>query len=224
MLLIIYEEKGLKLEIVYLKNIDSTHKFLLNKLSENELQSPIAVISEEQTAGVGTKEREWIGYRGNLFLSFAIKKNQLPKDLPLNSISIYFAYVLKELLSEHNSQVWLKWPNDFYNNDKKIGGVLTALKGENIICSIGLNLVQSPNNFAILDIKIDKNKLIEEFFLKVKQVILWKYVFSKYKIEFEKSKNYYTTIENHKKVSLSDAVLQEDGSIMINNKKVFSLR
>jgi len=212
------------LEIVYLKNIDSTHKFLLKKLSDFELFPPVAVVSEEQNSGIGTKDREWIGYKGNLFLSFCVKKTNLPFDLPLGSVSIYYAYILKEILAEHGSNVWLKWPNDFYIDDKKIGGVLTTLRGENIICSIGLNLKKSPDNFQVIDINITKDELIELYFLKLKQVIFWKYIFRYYKIEFEKSKCYKTTIDGDKKISLESAKLQEDGSILIENKKVYSLR
>ena len=212
------------MEIVYLKNIDSTHKFLLKKLSDFELFPPVAVVSEEQNSGIGTKDREWIGYKGNLFLSFCVKKTNLPFDLPLGSVSIYYAYILKEILAEHGSNVWLKWPNDFYIDDKKIGGVLTTLRGENIICSIGLNLKKSPDNFQVIDINITKDELIELYFLKLKQVIFWKYIFRYYKIEFEKSKCYKTTIDGDKKISLESAKLQEDGSILIENKKVYSLR
>jgi len=212
------------LEIVYLKNVDSTHKFLLKKLSEKKLFAPIAIVSEEQNSGIGTKDREWIGYKGNLFLSFCIEKSDLPHDLPLGSVSIYYAYILKEILFKKGSKVWLKWPNDFYLHDKKIGGVLTTIKGKNIICSIGLNLKKSPNNFQIIDINIEKDELIELYFLKLKQVIFWKYIFRHYKIEFEKSRGYETTINGTKKISLGSAKLQDDGSILLENRRVYSLR
>lgn len=212
------------MEIVYLKNIDSTHKFLLKNLFEKKLFAPIAVVAEEQNSGIGTKDREWIGYKGNLFLSFCIEKKDLPKDLPLGSISIYYAYILKEILCERGSKLWLKWPNDFYLDDKKIGGVLTTVRGENIICSVGLNLKKSPTNFQVIDINIEKDELIELYFLKQKQVIFWKYIFSHYKIEFEKSRAYKTTAKDGEKVSLESAELLNDGSIMIDNKRVHSLR
>ncbi|MFW3328905.1 biotin--[acetyl-CoA-carboxylase] ligase, partial [Aliarcobacter butzleri] len=53
--------------------------------------------------------------------------------------------------------------------------------------------------------------------------ISWKQIFSDFKIEFEKSKKFQTTIDNQK-ISLESAILNDDGSIQINNKKVFSLR
>ena len=41
--------------------------------------------------------------------------------------------------------------------------------------------------------------------------------------EFQLSKKFQTTIDNQK-VSLENAILNEDGSIQVNNEKVFGLR
>ena len=34
----------------------------------------------------------------------------------------------------------IKWPNDFYIDDKKIGGTITNLSGKYVYCGIGTNL------------------------------------------------------------------------------------
>ncbi len=211
------------LEIAYFKKLDSTHKFLLKNIKENKLKPPFMIVSENQDNGVGTGDNKWISLEGNLFLSFVISSEQIPKDLPKQSISIYFAYLLKEVLSKRGSSVWLKWPNDFYVKNKKVGGVLSYIYKENIICSIGLNLKKSPDNFGILDINIEKNQLIKELILNLKSKKSWKGIFKKYQVEFEKSKSFETKI-GKTKVSMSKAVLQKDGSIQIERKKVYSLR
>jgi BirA family biotin operon repressor/biotin-[acetyl-CoA-carboxylase] ligase len=214
------------LEILYLKESASTHVELIEKLQKKELKAPIALVAEVQTAGVGSRENSWIGGEGNLFLSFCIKADTLPSDLPKSSISIYFSYLLKEVLEEFGSHVFLKWPNDFYIENKKIGGTITKiLKDDILVCSIGLNLKNAPENFETIDINIDKNILIKNFFLKLKQDIFWKKIFSKYRVEFEKSRCFFYHDEiSKKKVSLKSAKLQEDGSILLNNRKVYSLR
>lgn len=56
---------------------------------------------------------------GNLFFSFVLKRNDLPSDLQIQSASIYFSYILKEVLALEGSKIWLKWPNDFYIDNKK---------------------------------------------------------------------------------------------------------
>ncbi len=211
------------LEIVYFEKLDSTHKFLLKKLKSNEFKSPIMIVAKNQENGVGTHTNRWISLEGNLFVSFSILKDDLPKDLELQSVSIYFAYILKEVLEKKGSKVWLKWPNDFYIDDKKIGGVLSTIVGENIVVSFGLNIKKAPQNFKNLDINIEKNEIIKLFILNLKSKKSWEGIFKKYRVEFEKSKEYHVRV-GEKKESLESAILLKDGSIKIENKKVYSTR
>jgi len=211
------------LEILYFDKLDSTHKFLLRKIKEKEISPPVLVTAKEQTDGIGTRGKSWISIRGNLFLSMAISKKSLPKDLPLQSVSIYYAYLFKELLASFGSKVWLKWPNDLYLDDKKIGGILTQIVGDTLIVSIGLNVKKSPKKFKTIDISLDKSILVEEFVLKVKEVVSWKKIFSKYQVEFSRSRAFETTQhKNGKKILLKDAVLDRDGSIKIYGERIYS--
>jgi len=207
----------------YLKNVDSTQVYLKKLLQNKNLQLPHAVVADMQTNGLGSRDNSWQGMKGNLFLSFAIPLDSLPDDLKIESSSIYFAYILKDVLNNLNSLVWLKWPNDFYINDFKIGGMITNVVGTTLVCGIGLNLVSSPYEFTILDIKISKDKLLKEYFKKIEKKLLWKQVFSKYKLEFYRNKKFYTHNKSLK-ISMDNASLQEDGSIIINGERIYSLR
>jgi BirA family biotin operon repressor/biotin-[acetyl-CoA-carboxylase] ligase len=51
----------------------------------------------------------------------------------------------------------------------------------------------------------------------------WKNIFSKYKIEFSFSQRFFAHIDG-REVSLKNAILLDDGSINIDDKKVYSLR
>jgi len=211
------------LTTTYLKSVESTQVYLKQLLKEKKITAPHAVISDIQTDGIGSRDNTWKGMDGNLFLSFAIPFDDLPYDLKLESSSIYFAYLLKDVLNHLNSSVWLKWPNDFYIKDKKIGGMITNIVDDNLICGVGINLVSSPSEFDILDIKIDKQKLLKLYLQNIEKKVLWKQVFSKYKLEFYRNKNYYTHSDNVK-ISLDTASLEDDGSITINGKRIYSLR
>ncbi len=211
------------MQIIYLDTVHSTQKYLKEKITTNELQAPIAVSADLQTDGIGSRENKWISKEGNLFLSFAIKKSFLPEDLKLESASIYFSYILKETLQELGSNVWIKWPNDFYFADKKIGGTITNLVQDIVICGIGLNSNSAPEAHASLDIAVEKKKLLENYFKNIEKKVLWKQVFSKYKLEFYKNQNFYTHI-NKNRVSLRDAKLSSDGSLEINGERVYGLR
>ncbi|EQB35441.1 hypothetical protein M947_09160 [Sulfurimonas hongkongensis] len=211
------------MKILYLKEIDSTQKFLKKLIRGKEVKAPFAVVSDTQSAGVGSRNNAWNSQKGNLFLSFAIELDELPKDLKLESASIYFSYILKTLLYEEGSCVWIKWPNDFYVDDKKIGGMITNLEANTLICGLGLNLVMAPDGFAKLDIKVDKKEVLKKYFTKIEEKISWKQVFSKYELEFYKNKNFFTHNQNIK-IPLEGVKLQQDGSIINNGKRIYSTR
>ncbi|WP_304543084.1 biotin--[acetyl-CoA-carboxylase] ligase [Sulfurimonas microaerophilic] len=211
------------MKILYLDEVDSTQKYLKKLIQNSTPDLPIAVSSESQTNGIGSRNNSWSGISGNLFLSFALPFKELPNDLKLESASIYFAYLLKETLAESGSKVFIKWPNDFYLNEKKIGGMITTIVEDYLICGVGLNLVAAPQGFEKIDIKIEKKVLLENYFKKVEKKVLWKKVFSKYRLEFHKNNKFFVHV-NEKKVSLSNAILEADGSLNIDGERIYSLR
>ena len=211
------------MQISFLESIDSTQTYLKELLRENKITPPCAVVAQTQTNGLGSRGNAWHGMEGNLFLSFAYPRSRMPQDLKIESSSIYFAYLLKETLAEAGSHVWLKWPNDFYLGELKIGGVITNVVQEALVCGIGLNLKIAPEGFAKLDIEITKEKLLENYFAKVEKFISWKQVFSNYELEFPRNQNFFTH-GNGTKIPLKDVSLQSDGSIISNGERIFSLR
>ncbi len=211
------------MKILYLESVDSTQTYLKKLIKNKSIETPYAVISNIQTNGIGSRDNSWKGLEGNLFLSFAIDKDDLPKDLKLESASIYFAYLLKEVLSTLGSKIWLKWPNDFYIDTLKLGGMITSLQNNSLICGVGLNLVYAPENFTKLDINISKIELLNLYIHKIEEKLSWKQVFSNYKLEFQKNKEFSTHHKNFK-ISLKNASLQYDGSIVNNGERIYSLR
>jgi len=210
-------------QILWFDELGSTQSYLKEKLSTGELSSPVAIVAGRQTEGIASRGNSWIGLEGNLFFSFCISRDLLPSDLSLESSSIYFSYILKECLKEEGSELWLKWPNDFYILNTKIGGTITFLRDNDLICGIGLNLCRSPEGFAHLDIEIDKKELLDRFFKKIEKKPSWKQIFSKFEVEFERSKKYHTHYENNK-ISLEKAFLNKDGSLNVNGQRIYSLR
>ena len=211
------------MEINWFKHLPSTHKYLIDNIKNNSIIAPLAIGVDIQSDGVGSRGNTWEGDEGNLYFSFCVKEKHLPKDLKLESTSIYFSYILKEVLSELGSQTWIKWPNDFYLDNAKVGGVITTKIKDTIIGSMGLNILHAPEPFAVLDIDILPQNLVKLFLEKLEKNISWKNVFSKYKIEFKNSLGFTFHLDG-KKVALGDAILCEDGSIEVDNKKVYSLR
>jgi len=192
------------LEIIYFNQIDSTQKYLLHNLKEN-----ICIWSDNQTNGIGSRGNSWIGEKGNLFFSFSIHKDKLPDDLLLQSISIYFMYQLKKLLKTLGSKVKFKWPNDLYLK-KKVGGCITNIKNDIIICGIGLN-TKSSLEYESLDIDIENEKLLKIYLEYIQNFPKWQEIFKEFEEEFYK----YNFI---------NAKLNKDGSITKDNERIYSLR
>lgn len=211
------------MEILSFDSLTSTQKHLVDALNAKEIIKPTAVIAMEQTDGVGSRDNEWSGGEGNFFASISLSSDMLPSDLPMSSASIYFAFLMKTALENRVNGVWLKWPNDLYCEDEKIGGVITKKTIDFLVVGIGVNLKENKNGYSALDTDISPlillNIFLEELELKPK----WKQVFSKYKVEFERSRPYFTH-QSDTKIDMKNAILCSDGSLLIDEKKVYSLR
>jgi len=211
------------LEVLCFNELESTQTYLIDELKKKTLTAPIVIMAKEQTAGVGSRDNAWEGGEGNLFFSLAISINDLPQDLPLNSASIYFSYLMKEVLEQYVTDVWLKWPNDLYHNQSKIGGTITKKIDNILVCGMGINLEKNENGFEALNLNIEPIFLLKKYILKLEKLLKWKQIFSQYRIEFERSKHFYTHVNGEYK-SLESAILSEDGSLIIENKRVYSIR
>ncbi|MBT5935399.1 biotin--[acetyl-CoA-carboxylase] ligase [Sulfurimonas sp.] len=211
------------MKTLFFKSLPSTQTYLKNLLKQDKTITSIAVVAGIQTAGIGSRDNSWNSIEGNLFLSFSMKISDLPKDLKIESASIYFSYLLKETLSELGSKVLVKWPNDLYLRDKKIAGMITNIVDDRLVCGVGVNLVSSPTGFGHVDIEIRKEILLKNYFKNIAKKVLWKQVFSKYKLEYYTNKNLYTHV-NGAKIHLNNTELQDDGSLKINGERIYSLR
>ena len=211
------------MELLCFDTLESTQTYLLEEIKSKRLTAPVCVMAKKQTKGIGSRDNSWEGGEGNLFFSFAIDLKDLPKDLPLSSASIYFSYIMREILNGYDNEVWLKWPNDLYEKSNKIGGTITKKFDNILLCGIGINLQKKLNGFKALNINVEPIDLLNEYLVELEKYPTWKQVFSLYRIEFEQSKGYFTHIEGELK-SLKNATLSKDGSLIIENKRVYSIR
>jgi len=130
---------------------------------------------------------------------------------------------MKKVLLGLGENVWLKWPNDLYSDGNKIGGIITQKIGQNLLCGIGVNLKNYQNGFKALGSDIEAKKLLDLYLKELREGWSWLSIFKEYRVEFESSKGYSTHIY-HNKTSLQNASLCEDGSLIIDGKRVYSLR
>ncbi|AKT91841.1 biotin--[acetyl-CoA-carboxylase] ligase [Campylobacter gracilis] len=211
------------MKIKFVEQIASTQEFLVGAVREGRITPPFAIAANRQSAGIGSRGNDWEGVSGNLAFSFCVAQTDLPADVPPQSASIYFAMIMQELLASLGSQLWLKWPNDFYLGERKIGGAMTNKIKNTLVCGIGMNLLGAPEYAGILDIKISAKDAIDGFFALYENKIPWKQIFRNFSLQFQKSQNFSVHLGGEK-ISLAQAKLCEDGSIIINEERVYALR
>ena len=134
--------------LITLNEVDSTNTFLKDALSKSTpLLDGTVIMAEKQFAGRGQVENSWQSEAGkNLTFSILLNPSFLAVDrqFELNkAISIALNDVLIKYIP---ASAFIKWPNDLYINDKKLGGILIEggqkIIGEPfwMIIGIGLNL------------------------------------------------------------------------------------
>ena len=135
--------------IKYLPTCHSTNDIAVEMIqSENTVFEGTVIITDNQTAGRGQRGNTWEASSGeNLTFSLILKPNFLKASdqFQLNiAISMGVFDFLSEFIDENLS---VKWSNDIYYKDKKMGGILieNSLQGYQIghsIIGIGLNINQ----------------------------------------------------------------------------------
>lgn len=211
------------MEIISFETLPSTQAYLISEIKKESCKLPVCVITDIQTEGIGSRDNNWVCLKGSLFASVALPLDMLPLDLPLQSASIYFGKLMQEVLVKLNKDIWLKWPNDLYLEDKKIGGIITTSLQDSFVCGIGVNMGSSENEFVSLNTDKTPYFILEEFLKVVEKKPTWKQTLSNVRIEFSRNRNYFAHTLFGKK-SLEGALLCEDGSLDINGERVYSLR
>ncbi|MDX6692650.1 MAG: BirA family transcriptional regulator [Blastocatellia bacterium] len=107
----------------------------------------LCVVAREQTSGRGRRERVWLSPPGaGLYFSILLRPRLNTNCWPLITLmaAVAVADALMEACALH---VDIKWPNDIYARERKLGGILAEMfetpKGRACVVGIGLNLKES---------------------------------------------------------------------------------
>jgi BirA family biotin operon repressor/biotin-[acetyl-CoA-carboxylase] ligase len=135
-----------------LGSIDSTNARLLSA-AEHGRPSGSVCLAETQTAGRGRRGRSWISPAGgNLYLSLLWR---YPSATPLEALSIATGIATARALRGLGvTDIRLKWPNDLYHADRKLGGILLeSVAGPEpvVVTGIGLNVAMPVAAKADID-------------------------------------------------------------------------
>ena len=155
---------------IFLDEIDSTNKYLLN----NEFKNGTICLAQYQNAGYGRRYgSQWLSLKEKnnafLFSGLLIKENkslradnqksnqevsqEINQEINIkqnNTLSLYMGLAVVQALQEKkeeyslNQALYIKWPNDIFISERKIGGILIETKSSHngntkIIIGIGIN-------------------------------------------------------------------------------------
>ena len=142
------------IEVVLLDRVGSTNdeaKARLDKLRNTN--DSLSVFAEQQDSGRGRKGKKWQSpSKVNIYQSFSWASELKPSELDGLSmgVAVEISNTLKPLLGE---EIKIKWPNDLFLSEKKVGGILVETsqreKGTYITIGVGLNVLMSDQNISI---------------------------------------------------------------------------
>ena len=134
---------------ITLKEVGSTNNFLKELLSKSTpLIEGTVIMAENQYAGRGQQQNGWHAEPGkNLTFSLLLKPAFLPVPSQFDLIRVISLGVFDALEPLLGQKLKIKWPNDIYYADHKLGGMLieNIVQGgqiKNSIIGIGLNVNQ----------------------------------------------------------------------------------
>lgn len=151
----LFLRKNFAMRFFALDKVDSTNAYLLRFPEQERVGTVVSAL--EQTAGKGMAENVWESAPGlnltfsmGLDLSFMKAADQfaLSKAVPLALLSVLDTLLLKAGdLAMPGEALSVKWPNDLYYGDRKLGGILinSTIHGEDMgvsVIGIGLNVNQ----------------------------------------------------------------------------------
>jgi BirA family biotin operon repressor/biotin-[acetyl-CoA-carboxylase] ligase len=138
--------------IHHFSTLDSTNTVAAEMAARGAAHGTV-IHAERQTGGRGRADREFVSPEGGLYFSLILTPGLQSVDLPLITLAagVGLCHTLKAVAMV---DVQLKWPNDLYLGERKLGGILTesgpyrAKSGpEYVVIGVGINVTTEPASF-----------------------------------------------------------------------------
>jgi BirA family biotin operon repressor/biotin-[acetyl-CoA-carboxylase] ligase len=135
--------------LVFQRSLNSTNT-LAKELAAQGAPEGTLVLAEEQREGRGRMGRRWVS-PGHVNLLFSLLlRPHIHKDQVFVTTMILALATIEAIKSRTGLTSRIKWPNDIFAADKKLGGILTefSLRQEDIdyvVLGLGLNVNWSPH-------------------------------------------------------------------------------
>jgi len=220
---------------LYIKHTHSTNELCWEMNRKKSLPEGFVVYTDFQSEGKGQPGNSWESAKSkNLLFSLILH----PIHIPMNEvflISQLVSVALKNVLDDYMPEITVKWPNDIYWNDQKLGGILieNSIQGNKImtvVIGIGMNVNQkmfesnAPNPVSILQItgkSQNRKQLLQKFQRNImslyseleKEDIQKKYAESMYR-----RNGFHTFMSDNETFSAKIVEVQTDGQLELVTK------
>lgn len=136
-------------KVVYQRQVESTNDVAKKAVNAGLASSGSIYLAEFQSAGRGRGGNRWVCPEGEGLL-FSLVVEPDVDVLFWNRMSLAVGLALVNTIKDFGLNVTMKWPNDIYLGDKKLGGILIEKVNDFLIVGVGLNVnVQSfPDEIA----------------------------------------------------------------------------
>ena len=134
------------------QSLGSTNKYLREQAEKSDCSGSV-VLAERQTSGRGRRGKTWVSpFAANIYMSILWDFEQGAQALEGLSLAVGVA-VRRALIEMGLEDVRLKWPNDIYIGNKKLGGILLEMIGDpaghcSVVIGVGIN-VSMPASIAV---------------------------------------------------------------------------
>jgi BirA family biotin operon repressor/biotin-[acetyl-CoA-carboxylase] ligase len=144
--------------------VSSTNDVIRTLFNDGVIGHGAVAIAGFQTNGRGQEQAEWESEKDqNLLCSYFLEPVFLSPDKQI-FLNMAICQAVTDALKVFNMPVQIKWPNDIYSGNKKMGGILieNGLNNDHIrycIAGIGLNINQTVfSHSSATSMKLISNK------------------------------------------------------------------
>lgn len=173
-------------KITYLETTTSTNDVARELCEKGEIEGAL-VISETQISGRGRMFRKWETRSvDSIAMTLLLRPDLLPRDAPTITPVLALS-IVEGLRSAVEVDTLIKWPNDIFIGNKKLGGILTEMNSgmdvvKYIIIGVGLNINQSDMGDTLNDIAIS---LKEHTGKTYEREIIISHILNRFEINYE---------------------------------------
>jgi BirA family biotin operon repressor/biotin-[acetyl-CoA-carboxylase] ligase len=161
-------------EIHHLSVVDSTNNYAAKLISDGQLQNGSVIMADFQTNGRGQRGNSWQSVsQDNLLFSLAFQPVSVAADQQIR-INWYTALIWIKCCKRFSIDAQIKWPNDIFVGQQKLGGILIEqqIQGSIIAWSVvgcGINVNATPalpnacSIFELTNVRFQPKTVLNEF-------------------------------------------------------------